>query len=562
MNSTNSKCLLFTAIIFLVASCNQKSESPSPTLIKSLSLKRGALISCGPDDAKLGTVLFPISAEGKLAEDFNLGLKLLHSFEYEDAEKIFAGMIDQNPDCAMAYWGVAMSNFHPLWTPPTADELKKGAQAVEIAASIKQKTNREASYINALSAFYKDADKLDHRTRAVNFEKAMENLNKEYKDDIESSIFYALSLIAAADPADKTFAKQKKAGAILNELYPKHPDHPGLVHYIIHTYDSPELALNGLDAAKKYAAIAPSSAHALHMPSHIFTRLGLWDDCISSNLASVSSAQCYADSAGLEGHWDEELHGLDYLVYAYLQKGENHYAKTQWDYLKTIQTVQPFNFKVVYAFTAIPSRYVLENKLWEEAASLKVHKEDFAWEPYQWQKAIVHFARALGSVHTGNLDAAQTELNSLKKIHESLVNAKDAYKATQVKIQLTTADAWIKMKQGNIEEALKLMQVAVDMEDKTEKHPVTPGEVLPARELMADMFMEMNQHSKAMETYEADLKKHPNRFNGLYGAGLAAEKSGDKVKAKFYYEKLLSITDPKRADRAELKRVQQFLKQG
>ncbi|MGZ8537318.1 MAG: tetratricopeptide repeat protein [Flavisolibacter sp.] len=561
MNTTTSKCLLFIAVILLTASCKQKTEAPSPTLIKSLSLKRGSLISCGPEDAKLGTVKFPISAEGKAAEDFNLGLKLLHSFEYEDAEKVFAGIIDENPDCAMAYWGVAMSNFHPLWTPPTADELKKGAQAIEIAASITDKTKREAAYIKALSAFYKDSDKLDHRTRAVNFENAMENLNKEYPDDIETSIFYALALTAAADPSDKTFTKQKKAGAILNELYPKHPDHPGLVHYIIHTYDSPELATKGLDAARKYAAIAPSSAHALHMPSHIFTRLGLWDDCISSNLASVASAKCYADSAGIEGHWDEELHGLDYLVYAYLQKGENYYAKTQWDYLKTIQNVQPFNFKVVYAFTAIPSRYVLENKLWIEAATLKVHKTDFSWDTYQWQKAIVHFARALGAVHIENINAAKEELNELNKIHENLVKAKDAYKATQVKIQATAADAWIKLREGKKDEAVQLMQSAVDMEGKTEKHPVTPGEVLPARELLADMYMELKEYAKAMETYEADLKKHPNRFNGLYGAGLAAEKSGDKVKAKFYYEKLLSITDPKRADRQELKMIQQYLKQ-
>ncbi|MGZ5191971.1 MAG: tetratricopeptide repeat protein, partial [Flavisolibacter sp.] len=460
MNTTTSKCLLFIAVILLTASCKQKTEAPSPTLIKSLSLKRGSLISCGPEVAKLGTVKFPISAEGKAAEDFNLGLKLLHSFEYEDAEKVFAGIIDENPDCAMAYWGVAMSNFHPLWTPPTADELKKGAQAIEIAASITDKTKREAAYIKALSAFYKDSDKLDHRTRAVNFENAMENLNKEYPDDIETSIFYALALTAAADPSDKTFTKQKKAGAILNELYPKHPDHPGLVHYIIHTYDSPELATKGLDAARKYAAIAPSSAHALHMPSHIFTRLGLWDDCISSNLASVASAKCYADSAGIEGHWDEELHGLDYLVYAYLQKGENYYAKTQWDYLKTIQNVQPFNFKVVYAFTAIPSRYVLENKLWIEAATLKVHKTDFSWDTYQWQKAIVHFARALGAVHIENINAAKEELNELNKIHENLVKAKDAYKATQVKIQATAADAWIKLREGKKDEAVQLMQSA------------------------------------------------------------------------------------------------------
>ena len=554
----------FFILVYFLSLYGCKGRGDSTGLqreLQSIDLLQGDIALCGSGETQFGTVNFNFSCSEKVKKNFNLGTALLHSFEYEDAERVFAKVIEEEPDCLMAYWGVAMSNFHPLWTPPTPDELKKGAQAVEIAGSINNKTKREASYINALSAFYKDADKLDHRTRAVNFENAMEKLNKEYPDDIETSIFYALALTAAADPSDKTFTKQQKAGTILTALYPKHPDHPGLVHYIIHTYDSPELANKGLDAAKKYAAIAPSSAHALHMPSHIFTRLGLWDDCISSNLASVSSAKCYADSAGIEGHWDEELHGLDYLVYAYLQKGENYYAKTQWEYLKSIHNVQPFNFKVVYAFTAIPSRYVLENKLWMEAAVLKVHKSDFNWEPYQWQKAIVHFARALGAVHTNNIDPAKAELKDLNTIHENLVKAKDPYKATQVKIQATAAEAWIKLKEGKKDEALQLMQSAVDMEDKTEKHPVTPGEVLPARELLADMYMELNEYAKALETYEADLKKHPNRFNGLYGAGLAAEKSGDKVKAKFYYEKLLSITDPKRADREELKMVERYLKQ-
>lgn len=550
--------LVFCSVLFW--GCNNATTNPATADIAAINLKRGAVINCGPADQVLGAVEFTVSSNKNIQEDFNLAIKLLHSFEYDEAEKVFAKIIDVDPACAMAYWGVAMSNFHPLWTPPLPAELQKGSKAIAIAQAISNKTKKENGYINAINLFYTDADKTDHRSRCLKFEQAMSELHQQYPDDKEAAIFYALSLTAAADPTDKTFTKQKKAGAILNALYPGQPNHPGIIHYIIHTYDYPELAEMALPAARKYAAVAPSSAHATHMPSHIFTRLGLWSECINANIVSVNAAKCYAEAAGIKGNWDEELHGMDYLVYGYLQQGDNDAAKKQLDYLKNITAVQPFNFKVAYAFAAIPSRYVLENKLWKEAATLKVHTDNIDWEKFQWQKAIIHFTRALGAVHTSNLQAAKTEVQALKDILQKLQLQKDDYKANQVQIQINSAAAWIKYKEGNNEEAVALLQTAAAMEDNTEKHPVTPGEVIPARELLADMLLQMNKPRDALKAYEDDLKKHPNRFNGLYGAGLAAEKINDSDKAKLYYSQLILVTNEKTANRQELTRARLFLK--
>jgi tetratricopeptide (TPR) repeat protein len=544
----------------LFFSCKEKTTTPSLELIKGMSLKKGELISCGASGSQLGSLNFMVSGTEKIKADFNLGVKLLHSFEYDEAEKAFAKVIDEEPGSAMAYWGVAMSNFHPLWSPPTQEELRKGSKAVEIAKSIDGKTKREEAYINAIASFYEDWEKTDHRTRCLRFEKSMKELNTAYPDDKETAIFYALSLDAAADPADKTYSKQKKAGAILNALYPGQPDHPGIIHYIIHSYDSPELAELALPAARRYASVAPSSAHALHMPSHIFTRLGLWDECIKSNLQSASSAQCYAKSAGIKGHYDEEMHALDYLMYAYLQKGDNKHAMEQLDYLNAIEEVQPFNFKVAYAFASIPSRYVFENKNWKDAANLEVHFPNASWNDYPWQKAIVNFTRLMGCIHSSDLVSANKELKELNGIHQKLVDQKDAYKANQVAIQIRASEAWIRYKEGKNNEAISLMKEAAEMEDKTEKHPVTPGEVIPARELLGDLFIEMNKPAEAFDAYEADIKKHPNRFNGVYGAAFAAEKSGNSSRAKFYYEQLLSLAKNTNSDRKELKLAEQFVK--
>ena len=561
--------LSFSLFLLIIASCHGKNNDPATDSIVAINLKRGEVVLCGPPGEHFGSVEFETSCSGKAKKDFNLAITLLHSFEYDDAEKVFAKIIDEEPGCAMAYWGVAMSNFHPLWAPPNQAELQKGAKSIAIAESLTQKTKRESDYIEAIGSFYKDFDKLDHHTRAVSFEKAMEKTYKEYPNDKEAAIFYALSLDASADPADKSYKNQRKAGAILTGLYPNEPNHPGIVHYIIHSYDYPELAALALPAARHYASIAPSSAHALHMPSHIFVRLGLWDECISSNLVSISSAKCYAEGAGIKGHWAEELHSIDYLVYAYLQKGENDLAKEQCDYLKTIHEVYPVDFKDAYAFAAIPARYVLENKNWKEAAALEIYPANFPWEKFPWEKAIFHFARLLGSVHIGNLDSARAELKKLNTIYDTLIAQKDAYKANQVKIQIRSSEAWIKFKEarpddpvgrGKNTEAINLMNDAADMEDKTAKHPVTPSEVIPARELLGDMLLQMNKPDKALEAYEADLKNHANRFNGLYGAGLAAEKSNNPEKAKSYYQQLIVVANATNSKRPELEKARLYLK--
>lgn len=549
---------LFFFLLVLLPCCKSKNSNTSIASISEIQLKRGSIVSCGPLDKQFGTAVFQTSCSEDVRDDFNLAVKLLHSFEYDESEKAFAAVIDRQPDCAMAYWGVAMSNFHPLWSPPSQKELQKGSRAVEIAQSLRT-SDREAAYISAIASFYEGWEHLDHRTRSLNFEKAMENVYIKYPEDREASVFYALSLCAAADPADKTFTKQKRAGAILNSLYPGESNHPGLVHYLIHAYDYPGLAQEGLEAARKYASIAPSSAHALHMPSHIFTRLGYWDECIQSNLASVYSAQCYADATGIKGHWDEELHGLDYLVYAYLQKGNNDSARRQWDYLKTINEVYPVNFKVAYAYAAIPSRFLLENKLWDEAAALKPAPANFPWQDFPWQEAIFHFARLLGAVNTGKTDAAKMDLQELNRMHDILVRKKDTYSANQVGIQIKTGEAWIALKESRYADAKKLMQLAADMEDKTEKHPVTPGEVIPAKELLGDLLMQMNNPGEALEAYEANLQKHPNRFNAIFGAAMAAKRSGNIQKARTYFQQLLNIVGPTQTTRPEMKMARDFL---
>ncbi|QEC66383.1 hypothetical protein FRZ67_03350 [Panacibacter ginsenosidivorans] len=557
MNFSIKRWLLFFLLTFIVVACENDSN-PSKEQISQLNLKRGELISCGSPGKEFGTVDFEISCDEKVKKDFNLAIELLHSFEYDESEKVFAKIIDEAPECAMAYWGVAMCSYHPLWEAPSDTDLKKGAEAIAIARSINKKSGKESAYINAIAAYYDDWDKTNPRARSINFEKAMEQLHNTYPQDKEAAIFYALALDAAADPTDKTYTNQKKAGDILNALYAAESNHPGIIHYIIHTYDYPGLATLALPAARRYAAVAPSSAHALHMPSHIFTRLGLWDECIKSNLESVAAAQCYAEASGIKGHWDEELHGLDYLTYAYLQKGNDDSAKQELDYLSTIKEVHPANSKVAYAFAAIPARIALETKNWDDAANLQLPQLNLAWNKFPWQEAIIHFARLLGSVKSQKIDAAKYELVKLNALHDTLLQQKDIYKANQAAIQIKTGEAWIQLAQGKKTEALQLMKTAADMEDSTTKHPVTPGEVLPARELYADMLLQLNQNENALHEYEAVLNKNPNRFNSLYGAGVAAGRTGDDNKKIMYYKQLYTIAG-KTSGRTELTAVKSFL---
>lgn len=558
MNKQKDKIFSISYALLLLFACQNKNQNQYSQFIGSMDLKKGAIISCGPTKGEFGNISFSASVPDNLKTDFNTAVALLHSFEYDEAEKMFATIIDKDPGCAMAYWGVAMSNFHPLWAPPLAAELQKGAKAIAIARAIDAKTKREADYIKAIASFYADTAALAHRSRVLNFEKAMEKIYLTYKHDKEASVFYALALNAAADPSDKTYARQKKAFAILNDIFRREPLHPGIAHYIIHNYDYPGLAELALPAARKYASIAPASSHAQHMPSHIFTRLGLWDECIQSNKVAASSAKCYAEQANIKGHWDEEFHALDYLVYAHLQKGEDALAKEQVDYLKSITEAHPVNFKVLYAFAAMPARYFLEKRLWKEAAAMEVYPANFPWEKFSWQKAIIHFTHVLGLVNQGKLDQAKLELQNLRSLHGNLTKQKNMEReAAQVAVQINASEAWIEYKSGNDKKAVELMTAAANMEDATEKHPVTPGEIIPARELLADMLFQMNQPAPALENYQDVLKTHPNRFNALYGAAIAARKIGNREEAATNFKQLVK-TAPNSA-RRELQDAKSFL---
>ena len=380
------------ALLFLITilcgcffSCKEKTQKPNPALA-SIDLKRGELLLCSTEP--FGDVSFSIDCNYEVRETFNLAISLLHSFEYAEAEKAFVNVIDMDPECAMAYWGVTMSIYHDLWAPPSETDLKKGLQLLKIAESL-PKTEKAQQYIDAIGVFYKDWKNKDHHERELLYTKKMENIYLSNKDDAEAIVFYALALTSSADPNDKTYKNQKKAGALLEKLFVEKPNHPGIAHYIIHSYDYPELAQMGLNTARRYAEIAPASAHAQHMPSHIFTRLGLWDESINTNINSASSAICYAESVNPEASWTQEIHAVDYLVYAYLQMGDNKNALEQLNEMQTVKAVFPKDdFASAYALTAIPVRVVLENKNWKEVANLELPKTDFTWENFSWEKAI------------------------------------------------------------------------------------------------------------------------------------------------------------------------------
>jgi Tfp pilus assembly protein PilF len=530
--------------------------------VETIGLLRGDIALCGSGVQQFGKVQFALSCDVAVRDDFNLATALLHSFEYTEAEKVFAKVIDKDPSCVMAYWGVAMSNFHPLWAPPTKEELEKGSNAIALARSIGGKSKKESAYLDAVGALYDDWATVSHFPRLLRFEKAAEKIFRKYPEDKEAAIFYALALRAASDPSDKVFDKQRRAGAILESLFPGEPDHPGIAHYLIHTYDYPELAELALPAARRYASIAASSAHALHMPSHIFTRLGLWEESIESNINSMSAAKCYAENLGMKGHWDEELHGLDYLVYAYLQQGRTAMAKEQLAYLNSIEVVFPMSNKNAYTFAAVPARYALETRDWKSAAKLEMKPSSYPWEEFPWERSIFSFARLLGAVHVNDISLAKAELERLRENHASLLAKKRDYEATQVQIQVTAGAAWIALAQEKRADALRLMNEAASMEDATEKHPVTPGEIVPARELLGDMYMASGEYQAALEAYEDDLKRHPGRFNGLYGAALAAEKCGVTKRAVTHYRELLSRAAPEGEVRPELARAEAFVKRG
>ena len=506
------------------------------------------------DASNLGKVSFPVSCDPAVQPQFNAAVAMLHSFWYEKASDTFASVAEKDPGCGMAYWGMAMTHYHPIWEAPGPADLKAGMASAEKAETAGAKTARERDFIAAIATFYKDNDKLDHRTRALAYEKVMEQLQSRYPNDPEAAIFHALALLATAPPTDKTYANQRKAGAILEPIFAQQPEHPGVAHYIIHAYDYPPLADKALEAARRYAKIAPDSPHALHMPSHIFTRLGLWQESIESNLASQSAARKF-NALG------NELHADDYVVYAYLQTGRDGEAKKIMDAAPLPLPGDPQYFNALYAIGTMAPRYAVERHRWEDSTKLPVPGNVFPGGRYAWAEANIHFARALGASHTGDLAAGRNAVQQLTNLRDALMQANEKYWADQVDIQREISAAWLTLAEGKRDEALRQMSAAAAHEDSTDKHPVTPGMILPARELLGDMLMELKQPVEALAAFEATLRTAPNRFNALSGAARAAKLSGDTRKAKDYYAKLLANCGNAGADRPELQDARTLLAQ-
>jgi tetratricopeptide (TPR) repeat protein len=437
-----------------------------------------------------------------------------------------------------------------LWNPhvpPPANNLTEGAAAIEKAKTTPAKTPRERAYIDALSEMYKDHDKVDHRTRMTNYTKAMEQVAKDYPTDDEAQIYYALALNTSASPADKTFANQLKGAAILEKIASRQPQHPGVSHYLIHLYDYPPIAEKGLAAARRYAKIAPDAPHALHMPSHIFTRVGYWSESIDSN---AKSAEVAKDSKELH----DQLHAMDYLVYAHLQLGEDKKAKAVLEQMKAVSGYTETFFVGPFAIAASPARYAVERGAWAEAAALEVKVN-----PAPHVMAISHYARALGAARTGNVAAAQVEVAKLETLYKALVDRKDAYWSAQVDIQRQAASAWVLQAEGKSDEALKVLAAAAEAEDKTDKHPVTPGPLAPAREQYASLLLERGEAKEALAEFEAVLKKEPNRLLAFVGAARAAAKFGDRAKAQDYYGKVVHLAATADTVRPELEEARAFV---
>lgn len=499
---------------------------------------------------ELGEVHFPVSCKPEVQKDFDRAVALLHSFWYGEAEKAFDAISKTDPGCGMAYWGMAMSNFHPLWAPPTPAEMERGKAAAAKAVALSAKTDREKAFIAAIDAFYRESDTQDHRTRTLAYEKAMEQMYGSYPEDLEVAAFYGLSLLGTALPSDKTYANQKKAAGILNKLVERAPKHPGVAHYIIHSFDYPALAELGLPAARAYAKIAPASPHAQHMPSHIFTRLGLWQESISSNIASAKTAREHAEAAQPGSGSYDQLHALDYLTYAYLQLGQDEKARSAMEEALSIKKLDLENFAAAYAFASIPARFAMERHKWDEAAALTLKPEWVQWSKFPYAEANLHFARAVGAARSGKPDAAAQAEQRLTEITGALTEKNDKYWADQVSILKQMADAWISYAKGDAKEALRQMQSAASLEDATEKHPVSPGYIVPAHEALGELLLEMKQPAEALAEFEKSLATAPNRLNSFAGAVVAAKRSGNEASAGKYLSKLTTLTAQADSERA------------
>jgi tetratricopeptide (TPR) repeat protein len=495
----------------------------------------------------LGKVHFETSCKPEAQQHFDHAMLYQHSFWYRASQKSFEDALKADPECAIAYWGIAMSLLYNPHVAPPAKNLAEGAAALEKGKALGAKTQRERDYIDALTSMYSGYDKVDHRTRVLAYLKAMEQLAQRYPNDDEAQIYYALALNVGASPADKTYANQLKGAAILEKIWTRQPDHPGIAHYLIHLYDTPALADKGLAAARRYAKVAPAAAHAQHMPSHIFTRLGYWQESIASNVVSQRVAK-------ESGDFHDQLHSMDYLVYAYLQLGQDKKAKAVIDEMNAVAGFTETFLPGPYALAVSPARYTVERAEWKAAAELQVRPS-----PLPQVQAITYFARALGASRSGDPTAAKVDIAKIAELRDKLREAKDAYWSEQVDIQWQVATAWVLYAEGKYDDALKAMSAAADAEDRTEKHPVTPGVPEPARELYGVMLLERGMAKEALVAFEATLKKEPNRLDAYVGAAKAAERSGNSAKAREYFGKVIAIAGDADTTRIEVADARVFL---
>jgi len=535
----------------------------------------GAETSALPEPGDLraaGKVDFQVSCAPAVQDEFVRGVALLHSFFYEEARRVFTAVAEKDPTCAMAQWGIGMTWWHPIWTPPTADEMSAGKAAAEKAMAMTNVSDRERLFISALNAYYNAPESsaksevgqschgpVGPRDRVITYEKAMRKLYEKYPDDVEAQTFYALALLSVgyATPTDTTLANQKQAAQLLEKLWKKNPQHPGVAHYLIHSYDYPALAERGLAAAQSYSSIAPWVPHALHMPSHIFTRLGMWQESVEANRSSADASRAYAAMRHRDATEAEELHALDYMAYSYLQEGQDAKAKEIVDFAATVRKTNPeMEFSAAYALAAIPARYALERNAWKDAASLAIPAVPH-WSTFPFMEALVEYSHALGRAHTGDLEGARKAVDRMRQLRDATSDAKFDYFRRHLDLQMQAASAWLAFGEDKKDEAISLLRRAAEGEDMLGKHPVSPGALVPAREQLGDLLLKLGRSKEAQKEFEAALKIYPGRFRALYGAAQSAEKAGDKGKAQQYYAKLVAQTTNADSSRSEVAQLRE-----
>jgi tetratricopeptide (TPR) repeat protein len=499
-----------------------------------------------------GAVHFPISCRSGVQEQFERAVAMLHSFFYPEDVKAFEAIIAADPDCAMAYWGLAISQRpNPLVPPWAAENLKRGLDAVQKGKAL-AKTERERDWLTALEEAYAGYESVPTRTRSERYEQAMERLTRKYLDDKEAGIFYALALLEAIDHSDKTYARQIKAGAILEEVDRAQPNHPGLAHYIIHAYDFEPLAPRGVSAADKYAKVAPAAPHAQHMPSHIYSILGRWEDSIRSNQAAVKASREYAARNAPGTTFSQEPHAQDFMAYAHLQLGQSREARRVIDELAAITKFSGGRTYGRDTGQAAPaSRFVLERAAWSEALTLPVRTDAYAYA-----QAIPRFVRAVGAAKLGKPDMAKEEIAHLQALSKA---AENSYWSEQIHVLVLAASGWQARAEGQDGEALKLIRAAATLEDSTEKHVSMENRLYPMREMLGDLLLETGQPALALQAYEASLHAAPNRLRGFYSAAKAAKAAGDSATARKYFEKLVALAKNADPERSEVQEAKTFL---